>query len=96
MPDNAKHFDMSLFPRALAPMPYAQIGNVVILLTAIETAELADDGSLMLCFISGQEMTLSPDQTADLFKVMDEGYRRALSAQAANNARQLGIISRPQ
>ena len=80
-------FELSVLQRALAPMPYVVLNDgLMILLTSIETAEAAADGSLMLCFISGTEMTLTPSQAQELAMKLEEGIRNAVAQRALQGA----------
>ena len=92
---NPKLFDLSLLQRALSPLPYVLLDNKIILLTSIETAEIGEDGSLMLCFHSGSELTLDPKESAMLTAALQEGIKNAIAAAARASMQPGNIVIDP-
>lgn len=94
--NNAKKVDLlNLLAQALQPMPYAPIGDQLILLTAIVHAEAKDDGSAVLSLVNGIDLTLTADDAEDLADLLTHGIDRAQMAAARQAGKELGLIQMP-
>ncbi len=84
---------LKLLAQGLSPMPYAQIGKRLLLLTAIQFAEANENGTLTLSLISGETLTLSADECRELNATLKAGIEAAQAQAARAAAQQLGLHS---
>lgn len=89
-----KKFDLTLLHAILAPlMPMVVIGEELITLSTLEHAIANNDGSLELYFISGREIVLKSENAQKMADILKRGIEQVQQMQAAQAARQLGIIT---
>jgi hypothetical protein len=91
----AQRFNLNLLAQALQPMPYAPIGDQLILLTAIQHAEARADGGLTLRLVSGIDLPLTPEEASELEQILKAGIEHAQAAAARQAAQNLGLIQVP-
>ena len=73
---------LEILQRALTPLPYAMIGNQLLLLTSIFRAiKIGDEIELWLA--SGATLRLTAEETEDLEQQLTQGIARAITEQAA-------------
>jgi hypothetical protein len=74
--------NLEILQRALIPLPYALIGDQLLLLTSIFRAiKIGDEIELWLA--SGATIRLNAEETADLEQQLTRGIARAMTVQAA-------------
>jgi hypothetical protein len=88
-------FNLNLLAQALQPMPYAPIGDQLILLTAIQHAEARENGSLILSLMNGIEVSLTPEEAVELEEILQAGIEHAQAQAARRAGQELGLIQVP-
>lgn len=90
-----KIFDLNLLVQALHPLPYAQIGNQLILLTAILHVTAHADGAVTLSLVNGSDVRLALNEMRELEHLLRRGIEAAQTQAARQAAQNLGLIPMP-